>query len=1155
MGLRLIIGRAGSGKTGLCYREICERLDNSQNNPLVLLVPEQATYQNELALALKAPRGGLFRLQVLSFRRLAWRVLQEVGGACRVHIGELGKTMLVRGIIERRKKELKLFRRAAEQPGFTDVMTSFLSELKLYNIPPGNLSGKAAWLDCPSANRLADKLRDIDMVYRDLEDRLQGKYIDPDDYMHLLAGKISLSSTLAGAEVWVDGFNGFTPQEYLVLEKLMKTATSVNITVCADRSVIDRTPAEGEAFYATGETVQKLKEIALGKGIPMAGPVFLEESRRFCHAPDLQFLEKNFFDNNCLPYKGECPSIKIVAAAGPRAEVEAAAREIIRLCRDENYRWREIAVLVRDINSYHVLFSTVFRDYGIPFFIDHKGSVTHHPLVELIRSALEVAGSGWAYEPVFRYLKTDLAPVDREDADILENYVLAHGIRGAAWTDREDWRFIRPSPEGEVNAAGNEALLERVNRARRVGLGALMNFYHRIRQESLLTYRAMAEALFNLLVELDVPSRLVEWGEQAEVEQNLAQAGEHDRIWGLVIDLLDQVVAAFGEDTTTPEKFAAVLESGLLRLRLGLIPPAMDQVTVGSLDRSRSPVIKAALVLGVNDGVFPARPSGYGPLTDAERETLDGLGIKLAPGSRKNVFYEQFLVYTALTRASHFLWISYCTVDGENGSMLPSRIVHRIRELMPGVPECPVAVEPSGTGEEDMEFVAERTRTMGYLACRLREYLSGKDNHQLWWDVYNWYMTNEEPGDGFDMVRRGLFHRNRENGLPPELAVQIFGPKLRAGISAIERFCACPFAHLMAHGLKLRERQHYRLTPPDMGQFFHTALKLFAERLRQEALDWGQLNRGTVARLMGEIVDKTVPRLQNEILLSSARYRYLVTRLKRRLTRSAMVLAEHARRGRFRPAAVELGFGPGQALPPVKIPLPGGRTVEIAGRIDRVDVCRWEKGNHIVVIDYKSGFNDIDLTGVYYGVNIQLPAYLDVAVANWELIAGEQALPGGVFYFTVADPVIKTEGPVSDHEAEKRVLKKLKLRGLVLADPDLVRLLDGEIGRYSDIIPVALNARGDFYKNSPVVTGEHFMLLGTYLRELYRRVGRSVYSGQAGIQPIKLKKYNSCNYCRFRPICQFDPLLPENRYRIPPVMENEQVWEKISTVVGGAGDE
>ncbi|MCL6610905.1 MAG: helicase-exonuclease AddAB subunit AddB [Peptococcaceae bacterium] len=1154
MSLRFIVGRAGSGKTRLCYEEIRSRLGDGRENDLILLVPEQATFQNERALALNTLPGGLLRAQVLSFRRLAWRVLNEVGGAARVYLGDLGRRMLLQGIIDRRKKDFRVFGRAAEQPGFSGAMASFLSELKLCRVSPGRLSGVAGDMDGRLRAGLSGKIRDIGLIYSDFEDQLRGRYIDPDDYINLLAERIHLSPAVSRAEVWVDGFSGFTPQEYAVLEKMMAAAERVSVTVCADGDVLEKMPGEGEVFYTTGETVRRLKELALKNGIRVERPVVLQGCRRFEGAPALSYLERHFFDNSAPPYTGEQAEISLVAAAGPRAEVEAAAREIIRLCRDEGYRWRDIAVLVRDISRYHVLVGAVFRDYGIPFFIDHKGSVTHHPLVELIRSALEAAGGGWPYEAVFRYLKTDLAPVARKDVDILENYVLAHGIRGAAWLDEKDWEFRRGSPDREETPGGDGIFLARINRARREGIKELIRFYGRVRPDRRPTFRSMSESLFNLLVDLDVPSKLVEWSDRARREGDLVRAVEHDRIWGQVVELLDQVVAAFGDEPASPEKFARILESGLVNLRMGLVPPGLDQVTVGSLDRSRSPEVKAALVLGVNDGVFPARQAEDGILTDAEREILIRHGLDLAPGTRQKVFNEQFLVYTALTRASRRLWISYCTADGEGRPMLPSRIVGRIKELLPRVRECPAAADPPGTGEEDLEFVVEKDITLGYLACRMREFLSGKENTDLWWDVYNWYAGGRSSREDLGMVLAGLFYKNAERGLSPAVAGALYGPRLSVGVSGIEEFSSCPFAHFLSRGMKLRERLHYRVTPPDMGEFLHSALRMLADRLRRDSLDWGGLDRETVSRLAGEIVEAAAPRLQNEILLSSARYRHLLTRLRRRLERSALVLAEQARRGRFRPVAVEVKFGPGGTLPPVSVNLPGGRELEITGRIDRVDACRLDRENRIVVIDYKSGFKDIDLAGIYYGINIQLPAYLDVAVENSALLTGREGRPGGIFYFTVADPLIRSSGPLAAGEVEKRIRKKLRMRGFILADHELIKLMDAEMDGSSGILPVSLTARGEFRKNSPVLSGDQFRLLGRHLRNLYRRVGRQIFSGRAAIEPIKIKNRTACRFCAFKPVCRFDPALPGNRYRIAAVLDDAQIWQKVQNFQEGGTD-
>jgi ATP-dependent helicase/nuclease subunit B len=649
-----------------------------------------------------------------------------------------------------------------------------------------------------------------------------------------------------------------------------------------------------------------------------------------------------------------------------------------------------------------------------------------------------------------------------------------------------------------------------------------------------------------MLEELQVPSTLAGWSAGARAGGSLTAAGEHDRIWGQVVELIDQMVAAFAGDHLPLAKYRKVMESGLISLRLGLIPPGLDQVTVASLDRSRSPAIKAALLLGANDGIFPARPPEDGILTDADREALAERGIKLAPGSRRKIFDEQFLVYSALTRSSHFLYLSYGMADREGRALMPSRIIGRVRQLLPGVQEQAAFAEPAGPGEDDLGYVAGRGRTLGHLSSRLREYLSGNENHPLWWDVYNWYTGSVPDREALQTVREGLFSKNIERNITPATAAGFYGDRLRASVSRLERFNACPFSHFLAHGMKLKERLHYKLTPPDMGEIFHLALKLLAERVRRESLDWAALDRETVVGMAGEIIDSIAPRLQNEILLSTARYRYMVTRLKRRLARAAVTMAQQYRRGKFRPVGLEVWFGPREgSLPPIRLDLPGGVLMELSGRIDRIDACRWEKGQHLLVVDYKSGYKSIGLEDIYHGVNIQLPAYLDVAVANSRLLTGEDGLPGGIFYFTVVDPLIRTLGPLPSGEAEKQVLRKLRLKGLVLADRDLVKLIDSGIESSPDVIQVRLT-QGGFYKNSPVVTGEQFAVMSRYLHSLYRKDGERILSGEVGIDPLKLKGYTPCSYCRYRAVCRFDPVLPENSPRIPQKLDTDQIWEKMS---------
>lgn len=441
--LRFIIGRAGTGKTTTCKNEIRnEIIHNPMENPLCFLVPEQATYQMEYALATTPELGGLFNAQVFSFRRLAWKVLNETGGAARIPIGELGKRMALRKLLAERKDQLHLFSSLVNRPGFSDKLARSIGEMKIYGVKPANLA-QALEVINQDTGLLTYKVGDLFLLYSDLESFLADRFVDPDDYLDLLSVKIKNVPGISNTEFWVDGFTGFTPQEFSVLENIIYYAKKVNITIGLDSDFINKEISEEDLFYPVWETYQELLRIANRVGTQIESPLILDSDKpwRYADCPDLAHLEKYYFQYPTEVYSSHAENIQLIAAANRRVEVEATAREIIALSRDQNYHWRDIAVLVRDLSSYHDLIKTIFTDYKIPLFLDYKRPVMHHPLIELIRSALEICYRNWAYEPVFRFLKTDLANLTRDQIDVLENYVLAHGIKGTKWYDANPWNY------------------------------------------------------------------------------------------------------------------------------------------------------------------------------------------------------------------------------------------------------------------------------------------------------------------------------------------------------------------------------------------------------------------------------------------------------------------------------------------------------------------------------------------------------------------------------------------------------------------------------------------------------------------------------------------------------------------------------------------
>ena len=1149
LSLKFMLGRAGTGKTRACLEEITAKsLSDPMGHPLIMLVPEQASFQYEIALVSSLGSGGIMRAQVLSFRRLAWRVLQEVGGGARTPIGDLGKRMVLRRLLECRRGELKVFQRAAGQRGFADTLAGAIAEMKLYRVGPDDLRKKRAALAAGGQSLLAGKLDDLALLYEDLDSFMQGRYTDPDDYLNLLSAKLAQSATVSGAEIWIDGFTGFTPQEYGVIESLLAAASRVNVVLCLDGRAVDAESGEDDVFFPTLETYHKLVLLSQKAGVVLEEPVIRDDTVpcRFTAAPALAHLERWFFRRPAAVYEGR-GEVELVAATSRRAEVEAAAREIIALCRDRGCRWRDIAVLLRDLDTYHLLLTTVFDDYDIPYFIDRKRTVMHHPLVELVRSALETVSGGWAYEPLFRYLKTDLAPLARDDADLLENYVLAFGLKGKAWTGDRDWVYYHRDSLEEYDADSSQYIdkLTRINRARVLASRELLSLHWKISRSG-VTVRDISAALFTMLEELGIPARLEEWKTLAEKNGSLEEAREHGQIWNGLVKLLEEMVAALGEEQLPLSEYAAVLDAGLESMRLGLIPPGMDHIVVGSLDRSRSPSVKAALVLGVGDGVLPARLTGDGVFTDGERERLAAAGLELAPTTRRKVLDEQYLVYLALTRAAEKLYLSYPLADEEGRALTPSPVIGRIKELLPGSGEKILGVEPDDAGASDAGFIAAPGRCLTYLGGRLRNVLEGRPVTPLWRDVYNWFAGREEYRDKLNIISSGLFHTNTERPLSAAASRTLYGKRLRTSVSRLEKFRSCPFSHFLAYGVKLKERVVQKLSAPDMGQFFHAALKMYGDRLKQGSLDWGSVNNNDIKKMVGEVVEILAPRLQNEILLSSARHRNLLNKLKRQLTRAAAVLAEHSRRGVFRPVALELAFGAGKdALPPLVLQLPGGGlAMELYGRIDRLDAASSGKGHYLRVVDYKSGFRDLNLSGIYNGLDIQLLTYLVVALDNYRDLTGSPALPGGMFYFRVADPMLKIPAPLGQEQADMLLLKELKMKGLALADPEVVKMMDSDIDGYSDLIAVALGKNG-FYKSAPVLTEDQFALLIEYLRRMLTATGLEINSGEVGIKPYRLGNSSACTYCPFKPVCRFDPVIKDNKYRLLANEPVEEIWAKI----------
>lgn len=1142
MSLRVIFGSSGSGKTRYCLNEIKERINQGVNHPLVLLVPEQYTLQGEKDLITVLDSGGILKTEVLSFRRLAFRVLNEVGGITYPHLHSAGKSMAIFKILNQSKKDLHVFAKSANRQGFVNKISTLITEFKRYNITPEKIM--KASVDLKDEDILKDKLIELHLVYSEFEKLISERYRDVDDNLTVAAKKMHPAKFLDEAEIWIDGFAGFSPQEYQIIAKLLLKAKRVNISLCTDSLGTEEYFEETDIFGAVKRAYVKLTTLCKELGVEMDSPIGLKEPLpRFLESPELAHLERNFYAYPYQTYPNKTKEITLFSSVSIFAEIEATARDIIRLTRDEGLRFRDIAVVTRNLNSYERLVEVIFAEYDIPCFLDRKIEIANHPLVRMILSMLDILNQNWSYEAVFSYLKTGLTGLDGDSIDRIENYVLACGIRGSRWTKEEEWNMSPDFLPDQVDLVKQQGLLKEINTIRHGITAPIIKFRGKTRRKKEAT--EFCSALFEFLCELDVPSRMEKIIDQFKEEGQLDIANEYSQVWNIIMEVFDQVVEVMGDEKLGLEDFANILKIGFGEYQVGLIPASLDQVLVGSVERSKSHEIKALYILGVNDGVFPSSNFEEGILSDQDRSALRNKGIEMANDTRAQVFDEQYLVYRALTTPGKRLRLSWPIADQEGRSMRPSIIISRLRKIFPDLTEFSDIDQAIDTRADDkvkeLDLLTAKSPAFREMVRAIRQKADGKDISSMWENVYRWFSVQKDWKDRCGNIQIAFSYKNIAQSVSKGKVASLFGNPIYASVSRLERYTSCPFSFYVQYGLGAKERKIYRLTPPDVGTFMHAIIERFSHLVAEQGISWRDFDRDWCAQRISEIVDEMLEGMQGSGLAASKRYTALAIRLKRVVTRAVWMIAEHIRRSSFEPIGYEIGFGDNAELPSITLELESGELIKLTGRIDRVDALKTEEGTYLRIIDYKSGSKDFKLADAYYGLQVQLLTYLDALWENPGLGIEGPVLPGGVLYFKIDDPIVKLKG--TEEEIEQAIMKELKMRGLLLADVRLTKEMDRTMERNSLIIPASLNKDGQIGRYSAVASLEHFKILRNYLRKLLQGLGEEIIAGKMDIHPYKKKNTTSCKFCNFTAVCQFDPSLKENSYRLLHEPKDEEIWK------------
>lgn len=1101
MPLKFVFGSSGSGKSHYLYRCVIDESVRHPERNYIVLVPEQFTMQTQKDLVTMHERRGIMNIDVLSFKRLAYRVFEETGKGSLPVLDDEGKNLILRKIAGDYENRLHVLRGNVRKLGYISEVKSVISEFAQYDIGEDEIERVMELVG--EKSRLYYKLADIQVLYRGFTEYLREKYITKEELLDVLSRAVRESELLKNSTIVLDGFTGFTPVQDRLLAELMKHCRSVMISVTMDQRENPYAYSHPYQLFALSkQMVTSLVKIAEREGIHLEEPVELygRTPYRFRGNKALAFLEHHLFRYGSGKYAGEPQAVSVHIARNPKEEAFAAAGRVRRFLREDGYRLRDVGVIVSDMEVYGDYLKRAFEMYDVPVFMDQKRSILLNSFVEYIRSLLHMVEQNFTYESVFRFLRTNLAGFTFEEVDELENYVIGLGIKGyKRWQER--WiRHLRGMETEE---------LERLNHYRTILVEKVDSLVFVLKQRK-KSVKDITCALYDFMVREELQVRIARQEEIFKAAGRLSLAKEYAQIYRIIVDLFDKFVELLGEESVSLSEYCRLLDAGLEEARVGVIPPSVDQVVVGDMERTRLKDIKALVFVGANDVYLPGNLLRTGLLSEQDREKFARERLALSPGGKEKAYVQKFYLYLNLTKPSEALDIFYSRVSADGKSVRPSYLIQEICRLFPDI--CIQDEEEKGIRQQELT----EEMGIGYLIRGFQGIGDGMDD--AWSELYTWYKKAPGWQEKIEDFLQAGFYRMPSDSLTSQVAKRLYGEDFENSISRVERFCSCAFSHFLTYGLGLRERQEYEFQAVDLGNVCHRALERFSGKVEAGEGDWTQIAEEARKQYMDESVEEAIADYGNSVLYSSARNEYLIVRMKQMLERTVWALTRQLEAGDFKPSAYEMRFE--------------------NGKIDRVDTCVDGDRIYVKVLDYKTGSKAFDVVSLYHGLQLQLMVYMDAAVKKeTKKHPGQEVIPAGIFYYRIKDPLVdKAEaGTVED-----AVLKELKPDGLINLQEDVLRHLDHRMEGDSLVVPVKYNKNGSLSKGSKAVPPEEFGIMVRHAVNKAKEVRRRILQGEVEAVPYRKGQDTGCDYCGYRDVCGFDVKIPGCAYREIDKMSREE---------------
>ena len=1180
--LQFVFGASGSGKTEFCIRKALEEAGKDLNHNVYYLVPEQDTLamQKRIVMHENNKGKGILNLDVLSFQRLYYASFSHANKKVPKSLDEMGKIMVLSLVAEKlnHSSSLQYFRGELEHLGFLEECKSLISECMQYDVSPTDLRDAAEKTE-KKLSRM--KMQDIALLYEGFLQWLsEHRKFTEEGIADLALEQIVEDPSLENATFILDGFTGFTPSQLHCLELLFERKNSILISLeirsREEGNLYDKQDSSS-LFYLTKDAVESVEGLAHQLNVKLLPAVNLNlfdsisgEKReagvpypRFRDIPVLQKICDDFATGKSFSSVEQ--GILLREAPDIQREVEDAGAYIHHLVKDKSYRYRDISVIIPDIESYRDILFSRWKDLQIPFFLEEDIQLFDSPYGKVIRSALLLTEKDFLFDSVFRYLRS--FPYRGKEAEGLldewENIARARGLKGKkAFQSLLDIPTVvkdgtaggdnvreKKSTVGEDSTDDKEqtddkdltsvkemnVLKEQYSVEIKVlcqDLEFLFHFYEENADASLLKERM--DCLFRLLQNTDLAERVEESLSFLDAEGMENRRESYHRSIEEIHEIMDRMRESLGEIPVSKKSFALLFDLAFSVEKLRQIPATLDQLVVGDLRRSRFHNPKAFLFLGLNSEFLPAPPGSKNILSEKEREFLRDKSYRLSPLAWEEGYIEKYYVYKAFLTPSQELYLSYPRAlrDGKSGK--PSSYILELKELFPWL-KASYSLKEKREIYNEKKAREELARELPAM-CKKSIFQEKLElEHRFKTEAFSLlhYLWNkEEYREKVEKLLDALFFENRKEALSTELSKALYGETIKGSVTRMELFTACPFAHFLQYGLKLKERKTKEVQAFDIGNLYHKMVELFFKRMLKSGND-AEFFGEKMEKILKEVIEESMLDPQFAVFQEGGRNQYLLRKLSQNGKRILWALGKQVLAGDLRPKAIEQDFYFEE------------EGLSLRGRIDRVDsfLTEDQKTLFLKVLDYKSGKKDFSLKRLFAGLDLQLPLYMDYVLREeGKKHKDMEILPSAMFYFTMDNPALPYD---PEKDAEKERLKALKPKGLVNISEESLSHLEKLDAGESLCLPVQVK-NGAVEEKGAAVSKEKFDALLSYAKKKMREEHRRIKAGEKDIFPMEEgNEQTACSYCPYHSICGFDENIPNFRYRRLEDKTEEEFWTEI----------